>query len=272
MADTDTRFTGSIPELYEQYLVPLLFEPYAVDLAARLADLESGVVIEVAAGTGAVTRALRRSLPAAVRLVATDLNEAMLAVNERLTKDPSITFRQADALKLPFDDASADALVCQFGVMFFPDRTAGYREARRVVRPGGRYIFNVWDRLDRNEASDIASRVLASLFPEDPPRFFERTPYGYNDVAAVRRDLERAGFRRIEIETVERVTRCSSAKDAAIGLIQGTPLRSEVVARDPARLEAATVAAAEAISKRFGTSSFDNPLSAHVVTAIVPEG
>jgi ubiquinone/menaquinone biosynthesis C-methylase UbiE len=267
MGSTDAVFAGSIPAIYEQYLVPLLFEPYADDLARRLADLRAGVVLEIAAGTGVVTRALRKASSPAVQIIATDLNEAMMRVGETLASGLAISWRQADAQKLPFDDATADAIVCQFGVMFLPDKRVGYREAWRVLRPGGRYLFNVWDRLERNEVSEIVARAVAALFPSDPPRFFERTPFGHFDVAAIRQELQGVGFGEIEIETVEKVSRVPSAEHAAFGLCNGTPLRSEIEARDPARLDEATAAATVALNARFGSGSFDNRMSAHVVTA-----
>jgi ubiquinone/menaquinone biosynthesis C-methylase UbiE len=267
MSATDARFAGSIPAIYDQYLVPLLFEPYAADLAARWGELKQGVLVEIAAGTGVVTRALNAALSPGVKLVATDLNEGMLKLGASQVSGPRVTWQQADAQKLPFDDASADGVVCQFGVMFLPDKLAGYREARRILRPGGRYVFNVWNRLEQNEVSDIMSRAVAALFPDDPPRFMARTPFGYFDVAAIRAELEMAGFHRIEIETVEKVSRTSSAEHAAIGLCQGTPLRSEIEARDPARLEEATAAATAALRSRFGDGALDNRMSAHVTTA-----
>jgi ubiquinone/menaquinone biosynthesis C-methylase UbiE len=206
MTSIDAKFAGSIPAIYHQYLVPLLFEPYAEDLAARVRELVQGQVIELAAGTGALTQALRCSLAAPVRIEATDLNPGMLAIAKERTSDPSVTWRQADAQKLPMESGSADAIVCQFGVMFFPDRGAAYREVARVLRPGGRFVFNAWDRLERNEVSDIVSRAVCALFPDDPPRFYERTPFGYSDPATIRGELEGAGFDRIEIETVEKVS------------------------------------------------------------------
>jgi len=266
MVATDTVFSGSIPALYEQYLVPLLFEPYADDLARRVTSLLSdGVVLEVAAGTGVVTRALRAALPSAVQIIASDLNEAMLRVGEARTSGPGLSFRQADAQRLPFADATADVVVCQFGVMFLPDKRAGYREARRVLRPGGRYLFNVWDRLEQNEVSEIVTGAVAALFPHDPPRFFERTPFGYFDIAAIVQELGDAGFENIEVETVQKVSRAQSAESVAIGLCQGTPLRGEIEARDPSRLTEATAAAAAALSARYGNETFDNRMSAHVV-------
>ena len=150
-ATTDAVFAGSIPTIYEQYLGPLLFEPYAEDLAQRVSDLHEGVVLELAAGTGAVTRALHQALPSAVQIIATDLNPGMRLLGETQTNGPRVRWQQVDAQQLPFADATADAVVCQFGVMFLPDKQLGYREARRVLRAGGRYLFNVWDRVEQNE-------------------------------------------------------------------------------------------------------------------------
>jgi len=267
MHTTDAKFTGSIPELYERYLVPLLFEPYAEDLARRLSDLERGTVVEVAAGTGVVTRALRRALANEVRIVATDLNEGMLKVAASREGAPTVRFQQADAQKLPFADGSADAIVCQFGMMFVPDKSAAQREAARVLAPGGRFVFNVWDRLANNEVSLVVTRAVESLYPHDPPRFFERTPFGYFDPAAIRAELEAAGFDRIEIDTVEKVSQAASAENVAIGLCQGTPLRGEIESRNSEGLAAATSAATSALQARFGAGPFENRMSALVVTA-----
>ena len=270
MQATDAKFTGSIPELYERYLVPLLFEPYAEDLARRLSDLKRGTLVEVAAGTGVVTRALRRALPSEVRIVATDLNEAMLKVAASHVNAPGIDFQQADAQKLPFADGSADAIVCQFGMMFVPDKSAAQREAARVLAPGGRFVFNVWDRLANNLVSLVVTRAVEGLYPQDPPRFFERTPFGYFDAAAIRAELQVAGFQRIEIDTVPQVSQAPSAEHVAIGLCQGTPLRGEIEARNPEGLAAATAAATSALQARFGAGPFENRMSALIVTAYRP--
>jgi ubiquinone/menaquinone biosynthesis C-methylase UbiE len=270
MQATDTKFTGSIPELYERYLVPLLFEPYAEDLARRLSDLGRGTLVEVAAGTGVVTRALRRALPSEVRIVATDLNESMLKVAASRVSAPTVIFQQADAQKLPFADGSAHAVVCQFGMMFLSDKNAALTEAARVLVPGGRFVFNVWDRLANNEVSQIVTRALAGLYPEDPPRFFERTPFGYFDAAVIRAELQATGFQRIEIDTVELASQAASAEHVAIGLCQGTPLRGEIEARDAEGLTAATASATSALKARFGAGPFENRMSALVVTAHRP--
>ncbi|HEY0466293.1 MAG TPA: methyltransferase domain-containing protein [Polyangiaceae bacterium] len=270
MQPTDTKFTGSIPELYDRYLGPLLFEPYAEDLARRLSDLRRGTLIEVAAGTGVVTRALLKALPSDVRIVATDLNDGMLKVAASRLSAPSLSFLQADAQALPFSDGFADAIVCQFGMMFVPDKSAAQREAARVLVPGGRFVFNVWDRLAKNELSEIVARAVENLYPQDPPRFIERTPFGYFDAAAIRAELEAAGFQRIEIDTVELVSQAPSAEYVATGICQGTPLRGEIEARDPNGLALATSAATNALAARFGLGAFENRMSALVVTAHRP--
>ncbi|HEY3254993.1 MAG TPA: methyltransferase domain-containing protein [Polyangiaceae bacterium] len=270
MQATDAKFTGSIPELYERHLAPLLFEPYAEDLARRLSDLQRGTLVEVAAGTGVVTRALRRALPSDVRIVATDLNPGMLNVAASRMSAASVSFQQADAQQLPFADASAEAIVCQFGLMFVPDKSAAQREAARVLVPGGRFVFNVWDRLANNEVSLIVTRAVEALYPQDPPRFFERTPFGYFDAGVIRAELQAAGFQHIEIDTVELVSQATSAEQVAIGLCQGTPLRGEIEARNPEGLAAASAAAASALHARFGAGPFQNRMSALVVSARRP--
>jgi ubiquinone/menaquinone biosynthesis C-methylase UbiE len=268
MARTDTAFQGSIPAIYDRYLGPLIFAPYAADLAQRLADMREGDVLETAAGTGIVTRALVRTLPAAVRITATDLNQPMVDYAIAQGNAERVIWRQADALKLPFADAAFDAVVCQFGAMFFPDRIAGYREALRVLKPGGRFIFNVWDRIEENEFTSIVTDAVAAMFPEDPPRFLARTPHGYHDTNVIRRDVEAAGFKQIEIETIAHRSRAPSYRDPAIAFCQGTPLRNEIEARDASRLSEATEAAASALAARFGTGAIEGKIQAHVITAV----
>ena len=264
MASTDTAFAGSIPEFYDRCLGPFLFEPYAADLAARAALLRPRRILETAGGTGIVTATLAAALPEA-EIVATDLNPDMLQVAAGKLDSPRVTFAPADAQSLPFPDAGFDLVVCQFGAMFFPDRVAAYREARRVLRPGGAFLFNVWDRLDANPASQAVAEAVAALFPADPPSFLERVPFGYHDKAAIESDLRSAGFGAIEAETVAKRSR-GSARELAPGLCQGSPLRSEIEARAPDRLEEATRAALHALVRLHG-DPVDAAMSAHVVTA-----
>lgn len=271
MKVSDKQFTGSIPEIYDRLLVPLIFEPYARDLAARLAKLEPQDVLEIAAGTGVLTRAMVSQLAASTRIVATDLNQPMLdRAAARQPPDRRIMWRQADALALPFEDESFDVVACQFGAMFFPDRVQGYKEARRVLKPGGHFLFNVWDRLGDNVFADVVTEALATLFPQDPPRFLARTPHGYHDVEKIRKELTAAGFASISIETLDETSRAASAGDVAVAYCQGTPLRNEIEARDAARLGEATQAAAEALARRFGAGPIEGRIRAHVATAVRP--
>jgi ubiquinone/menaquinone biosynthesis C-methylase UbiE len=268
MAATDKLFAGSIPEIYDRFLVPLIFEPYARDLTERVAKVEPQQVLETAAGTGVLTRAMIARLTHQARIVATDLNQPMLdhaAARER--GEGRVTWRQADALALPFEDQSFDAVACQFGVMFFPDKVQGFREARRVLKPGGHFIFNAWDQISENEFADVVTETLATVFPQDPPRFMPRTPHGYHDVAKIREELTMAGFASISIETRGDTSRAPSPRDPAVAYCQGTPLRNEIEARDPSGLEAATQACAEALARRFGNGPVQGRIRAHVITA-----
>jgi SAM-dependent methyltransferase len=265
--DIDKVFSGSIAQLYEDYLVPLIFEPYAVDLANRVASRSPSRLLEIAAGTGVVTRQLASVLPAGVAIVATDLNQAMLDQASKVGTRRPVEWHQADAMQLPFADAGFDVVVCQFGVMFFPDKATAFAEARRVLRPGGALIFNLWDRIDENEFADTVTSALASLFPDDPPRFLARTPHGYFDLAAIARDLRAGGFASSpHIATVAARSRASSARIPAVAYCQGTPLRSEIEARDKSRLDEATDLAADAVARRFGPGPVDGKIQAHIVT------
>ena len=264
---SDTLFVGSIPELYDRLFVPLIFQPYADDLARRVAALAPSRVLETAAGTGVVTRAMALALPAHVELVATDLNPPMLDRAAAVGTSRPVHWQQADAMQLPFGDACFDAVVCQFGVMFFPDKVHAFSQARRVLRPGGVLLFNVWDRIEDNELADIVTATLAKVFPADPPRFLARTPHGWFDQAAIVRDLAGAGFGEPpRIETVTERSRAPSALAAAMAYCQGTPLRTEIEARQCATLAQATTACEAAIVKRFGSGTIDAKIQAHVVS------
>jgi ubiquinone/menaquinone biosynthesis C-methylase UbiE len=268
-AGGDTVFAGSIPALYDRYLGPLLFAPYPRELGQRLADLKAGAVLETAAGTGIVTEVLVDKLPAGVEIVATDLNQAMV---DHAAAKPALaraTLRQADALALPFDAARFDAVVCQFGAMFFPDRIAGYREARRVLKPGGRFLLAIWDSLDRNPMTRCVVDAMARRFPGDPPRFLARTPHGHSDRDTIRRELAEAGFRTVGLDVVSLPSRAPSPRDAAIGLCQGTPMRGEIEARAPGPdgLKTATEAAATALAAEYGSGSIEAPMQALVIVA-----
>jgi ubiquinone/menaquinone biosynthesis C-methylase UbiE len=267
MVATDQKFAGSVPEIYDRFMVPLIFEPYALDLAARIAALAPRDVLETAAGTGVLTRALAARLTPSVRIVATDLNQPMLDQAVRSHQGRTIEWKQADALALPFGDRSFDVVTCQFGAMFFPDKVKGYGEARRVLRPDGRFLFNVWDEIGQNEFADVVTQALAEVFPDDPPRFMARTPHGHHDVGRIREDLAAAGFSDVVVHAVDARSRAPSARQVAVAYCQGTPLRNEIDARDAARLEEATARAADAVAARFGQGSVDGRIRALVVSA-----
>jgi len=268
MAESDKLFAGSIPKLYDTLMVPLIFEAYAADLARRVVASAPRSVLETAAGSGVVTRALAPQLGADTRYVVTDLNQPMLDfAATRQGADTRIEWRQADALHLPFDDASFDVVFCQFGAMFFPSRVAGYAEARRVLAPGGRFLFSVWDRIEENAFADDVTRAVATVFPHDPPRFLARTPHGYHDIALIRQELSLAGFTDIEIVTREEASRAPSARAAATAYCQGTPLRNEIETRDASLLELATDRATQAIAARHGEGAVVGKIQAHVIVA-----
>jgi SAM-dependent methyltransferase len=266
-ADDDKAFTGSIPKLYETYLVPLIFEPYAANLAARLTSRTVRRVLEVAAGTGVVTRALASLLPHDVSIVATDLNQSMLDHAAAIGITRPVEWRQADATHLPFDEGTFDAVVCQFGVMFFPDKSKAFSEARRVLKAGGLFIFSVWDRIVENEFADVVTTSLEALYPGDPPRFLARTPHGYYDRTAIERDLADGGFTTSpNLITVAARSRAASARIPALAYCHGTPLRNEIEARRPGGLSDATEVATAAIARRFGRDAVDGKIQAHIVT------
>ncbi len=270
MSETDKLFAGSIPENYDRYMVPLIFESYAEDIARRAARLSPSAVLETAAGSGVVTRALAPRLSPDASYVVTDLNQPMLDhAAARQAADGRISWRKADAQALPFENAAFDLVCCQFGVMFFPDRQSGYREAKRVLKSGGCFLFNVWDRIEENVFADDVTNALAEVFPDDPPRFLARTPHGYHDTALIRRELEQAGFSSVAIETRAEQSRAPSPRRPAVAYCQGTPLRNEIETRDAGKLEAATDHAASVIAGRHGSGEVVAKIQAHVIVAMV---
>ena len=268
MSNANIAFVGSIPENYDRYLGTFYFEPYAADLVDRLKMAENAAVLEVACGTGIVTRQLRNRLSASGRLVATDLNPDMLAfARKKFSADEAIEWQQADAQNLPFADGSFDAVVCQFGVMFFPDKELAFREALRVLRPGGVYLFNVWDAMEKNEATGIAVNKITSFFEQDPPTFFQ-IPYGFHDAYVIQALLQKAGFRDIEVSRVTLVSRSNSALDAAKGLVEGTPMLVALRERGVTDPSAITAAVADALRSAYGEGKIETSMQALVCQAI----
>jgi SAM-dependent methyltransferase len=268
MMHRDDVFGGSVAELYETLMVPMLFEPYAMDIVNRLRALGPGRILEIGAGTGVVTRALAAGLPPEATIVATDLNPAMLqrAIAAGTARD--VEWRQADVSQLPMPDVSVDAVVCQFAVMFFTDKRRAFSEVRRVLKPGGHFIFSVWDQISTNEFAETVDTAVASLFSDDPPRFMSRTPHGYWDRSVIAGDLAAAGFGgHRHVDTIAARSRAASARSAAVAFCQGTPLRTEIESRDAGRLEEATGAAAGLLAARFGKGPIEGLMQAHIITS-----
>ena len=264
---SDSSFTDDVARFYEATLVPLIFELYAEDLAARVRVLEPNNVLEVACGTGVVTRALATALPNWCEIVATDLNNAMVAHAESVGTARTVSWRQADVMALPYDDESFDVVVCQFGVMFFPDRVAAYREIRRILRPGGTFLCNIWNDIEHNEFAAVVTDAVSTLYPEDPPVFLARTPHGHGCPTEIEADVRAAGFKKCELFQLDNISVAATPDVPAIAYCQGTPLRNEIEAREPGGLQRATVVATEAIRTRFGPGPVEGRISAVIVSA-----
>ena len=261
MTDTDV-FKHSTPELYDRYMAPLLFEPFARVVAEQTARLKPDRILETAAGTGVLTRLAADAAPDA-EIVATDVNPGVVGFAAKKFDNSRVKVQQANAQELPFDDASFDLVLCQFGVMFFPDKLSANREARRVLRDGGSYVVVTFADLADNPVPQAADGAVAALFPDDPPRYMEQGPFSYTEAGTVEADLRSAGFADVEIDTTTLMTHVN-ARDAAAGMVLGSPFRAEIERRNPAALERALDAVTEALKPMDGQ---DAPISAHVVTA-----
>ena len=269
VSERSSRFDGSIPEMYDRYLGPLLFEPFAAEMADRIATRRPRKVLEIAAGTGIVSHALVDALPRETALTISDLNEPMLdyARQKIGTRGRKVDWRQADAKDLPFPDESFDAVVCQFGLMFFPDKRQGLHEFNRVLERGGSLFFSVWDSMDQNPVQSIAHSTIATFFQPDPPDFYQ-IPCGMGDLEEVRRLTREAGFKEIVIEAVALTGSSESAQNAAVGLVRGNPVVNAIRERGTADVDEIIRAVAGVLEGRFGTRSLQVPLRAHVVSAV----
>ena len=259
------NFTGSIPEFYESGLVPVIFEDYAREIAALVAKRKPEKVLELAAGTGVVTRLLRDRLSRKCEIIASDLNEPMLEVARKKFKSgESVSFQSIDAMSIPLDDNSVDVVACQFGVMFFPDKVESYCEALRVLKPGGRYIFNAWDSHEHNPFAGIAQSLVEKAFPDDPPGFY-KVPFHYHDVREMKREMKEAGFSSVKVQRRKIRKTIPSIAAFAQGLVHGNPLSEEIRARssDP---DAMVDVIRSAFEAAFGSDPAKMPLSAFFVT------
>jgi ubiquinone/menaquinone biosynthesis C-methylase UbiE len=260
-------FTGSVPPIYDRHLGPVIFVPWADDLAARFRPGPRARVLEVACGTGIVTERLLARLPTGGRLVATDLNPAMLDVaRTRVGADARLEFRTADAQRLPFGDAAFDHYICQFGVMFFPDKVGALREARRVLAPGGEVLLNTWGPMHENDFARIGHATIATFFAEDPPAFY-LTPFGWHDEATIRAEFTAAGFANVAIEPAKCTIQAASAADFAIGVVCGNPIAVAITERLGNVHDKVVAAVAAELAKVGGAAPWRSTVTTRVVRA-----
>jgi len=265
--DEHTKFSGSIPAAYDRYLGPILFQPYAEELATRVTVNKTGSVLELACGTGILTRALRSCLPSKVKLIATDLNEPMFRqAAAKFRKNERVRWLAADACDLPFADRKSVVVVCQFGIMFVSDKALAARQAYRVLKRDGLFLFNVWDAMRHNKLGELAHRTITSYFENDPPTFY-KVPFSYHNRNQIRKILKQAGFREIKTELIAKIGKANRAEDVARGLVEGNPVGVTIAKRDPSLLPIITGAVTAAITRRFGKRDIRAPMQAIVVQA-----
>lgn len=270
MPDKNAAFGAAVAKNYDQYLGPMLFEPYARDLAARLHVNPGESVLETAAGTGIVTRHLRSALAPAAKLVATDLNEGMLeCAKQKFKGGENVEFKVADAMQLPFPEQSFGAVACQFGVMFFPDKTASFREVRRVLKPQGSFLFSVWDALEHNHIPQTVHQTLERLFPENPPTFYQ-VPFSCHQIDSLRSSLSEAGFTHLEIAVVPFQAQSPSARDATLGFVMGNPVSQQIAERGSPPLEQVLEQVESTIAEAHGKAPVQGKMRAIVFKAKAP--
>jgi SAM-dependent methyltransferase len=263
-------FSGSIPTNYDRYLGPLFFEPFALDMAERVKNRSAKDILEVACGTGRVTKHIVETLPKGVSFVASDINPAMLEYAKKaIEPHPALRWQVVDAVNLPFADATFDLVLSQFGVMFYSDRREAYAETGRVLKQGGTFIFNAWDNIENNLAAQLTQEVVTEFFPVDTPAFYQM-PFSYHNETVIRQDLAFAGFHDVKIDLLKLTGFAETSVAAATGLLEGTPIYTAIVERDGSLLPAMKELLAKRLSHQFGKTNLKVPLQARVVTALKP--
>lgn len=263
----DNKFLDSIPQAYQEYMAPLIFDPYAADMAERALAHSPTAILEIAAGTGVLTRKIALNLKPNARFTVTDLNLPMLRIAQKNIQDDRITWQLCDALSLPFEDHKFDAVVCEFGAMFFPDHVKAYKETNRVLRQNGRFYFSVWDKISENDFAYAVELALEKYFPNNPPKFMSRTPHGYFDQEMIHNELDTSGFSEIEFETLTFTSKAPAAKFVAAAFCTGTPLRSEIESRIPGGLEKATAYVTDVLVELYGSGPLESKMRAFVISA-----
>ncbi|WP_276501811.1 class I SAM-dependent methyltransferase [Terrimonas pollutisoli] len=259
-------FSGSVPHHFDQYQGPIFFEPYALEIAKRIEPSSVHLALEIACGTGRVTRHLREVIPAASKLIASDISSDMLAVAKEKLKAVNVDWQIIDAKELPFNDNSIDLVVCCFGYMFVPDKPKAFAEAYRVLRPGGVLLFSTWDQLVHNAASHVHRKTVKKYLEEPLPETY-KLPFSMNDDNEIRESLQNAGFTEITIERVDKAAISPTAKEAAYGLSQGGALYNEIVKRNPAWIEEITMTIEKELAEKFGAAPMIAPMRALITEA-----
>ena len=262
-----TAFSGTIPTFYEKYLGPLFFEPFALEMAKRVKKMSPSSLLELASGTGRLTKYLPFVLPSGASFHATDLNPAMLQIAQDRLKGIDIDWGIVDAVQLPFADRSFEAIACQFGVMFYSDKSKAYQEAYRVLKPGGSFLFAAWDDLEHNPIAQIANELSKEFFPVDPPKFYE-LPFSYCVEQEIREDLASADFTQVEIELVTLKGHADTAEEIALGIFEGSPIYTTITERDASALPLIKRKMVEQLKKEFGAANLKVPIQARIVRAV----
>ncbi|HEU5292896.1 MAG TPA: methyltransferase domain-containing protein [Cyclobacteriaceae bacterium] len=264
--ESPLRFTGSIPKNYDEYLGPMFFEPYAIELASRINPSSVKIALELGCGTGRVTRHLRKTLTEQSILIASDLSPEMLAIAKENLKESNIDWRIINAQELPFDDNSIDLIVCSFGYMFVNDRTKAFAEAFKVLRPGGTLLLSTWGKLEDNEASYVFRKTVKKYFGDSLPESY-KLPFSMNDPEPIVEGLRQAGFSKVKSEVVDKESYCSSAHTAAIGLTIGGSLYNEIMEYNPAWLGEIQSIVEKELSEKFGAQPMIAPMKALISKA-----
>jgi ubiquinone/menaquinone biosynthesis C-methylase UbiE len=264
---TPVAFSGSIPAYYDSYLGPMFFEPFALEMANRISPLTPSHILELASGTGRLTKFLPAVAAPPASIIASDINPSMVRFGSEKAKHKDIHWMEIDAVKLPFKDASFDCVVAQFGVMFYSDKINAFKEALRVLKPGGTFIFNCWDDISHNPMARLTNDALQHFFPIDTPAFYQ-IPFSYYDETSIREDLASAGFKNCSIDLIKKNGYSSSPSHAVQGLLKGTPVITAIEERDADLLPPLMEYLEKEITAMFGKSAFRVPLQARVVSAV----
>ena len=261
---SNISFSGMIPENYEAYLGPMLFEPYALYISAMIKKMQPQSLLEIACGTGRLTQYLPAVAPGAA-IVASDVSAAMIEYSKTKYPDLRVQWQVADGMNLPFENDRFDCVAEQYGIMFCKDKPLALRETYRVLQSGGVFIFSAWDKLQNNPVMHLCDLALPEFFPVDTPQFF-KIPYSYFDVAVIESDLRNAGFENIKIENVKLKGAAIKAADVARGISMGTPLYNAIMYRAPHLLDDIRKKFEETIRENLG-DEFETSLSAFIITA-----